>query len=95
MPEQTAVLLCLIGSYPALSELQHKTELTAAAAAAAACTGWAGGHHEHQQPTPASDWLAALGDLAYLLAVAVFRWHGRTLMWRAPASPTRSSDEQS
>ena len=39
MPEQTAVLLCLIGGYLALSELQHKTDLAAATAAAAASSG--------------------------------------------------------
>jgi hypothetical protein len=36
MPEQTAALLCLIGGYLALSELQYKADLTAATAAAAA-----------------------------------------------------------
>jgi len=36
MPEETAPLLCLIGSYLALSELQYKADLAAAAAAAAA-----------------------------------------------------------
>jgi len=35
MPEHTAVLLCLIGSYLALSELQYKADLAAAIAAAA------------------------------------------------------------
>jgi len=35
MPEHTAVLLCLIGGYLALSELQHKADLAAATAAAA------------------------------------------------------------
>jgi len=39
MPEQTAVLLCLIGGYLALSELQYKTDLAAATAAAAASSG--------------------------------------------------------
>ena len=39
MPEQTAVLLCLIGGYLALSELQHKADLAAATAAAAASSG--------------------------------------------------------
>ena len=39
MPEQTAVLLCLIGGYLALSELQHKADLAAATAAAAAGSG--------------------------------------------------------
>ena len=34
MPEETAVLLCLIGCYLALSELQYNADLTAAAAAA-------------------------------------------------------------
>ena len=34
LPEQAAVLLCLIGGYLALSELQHKTDLATAAAAA-------------------------------------------------------------
>jgi hypothetical protein len=37
-PEQTAVLLCLIGGYLALSELQYKADLTAAATAAAAAS---------------------------------------------------------
>jgi hypothetical protein len=35
MPEQTAVLLALIGGYLALSKLQYKADLAAAAAAAA------------------------------------------------------------
>ena len=39
MPEQTAVLLCLIGGYLALSELQYKADLAAATAAAAAGSG--------------------------------------------------------
>jgi len=39
MPEHTAVLLCLIGGYLALSELQYKTDLAAATAAAAAGSG--------------------------------------------------------
>ena len=39
MPERTAVLLCLIGGYLALSELQHKADLAAATAAAAAGSG--------------------------------------------------------
>jgi len=39
MPEHTAVLLCLIGGYLALSELQHKADLAAATAAAAAGSG--------------------------------------------------------
>ena len=39
MPEQTAVLLCLIGGYLALSELQYNTDLAAATAAAAASSG--------------------------------------------------------
>jgi hypothetical protein len=39
MPEQTAVLLCLIGGYLALSELQYKADLAAATAAAAASSG--------------------------------------------------------
>ena len=39
MPEQTAVLLCLIGGYLALSELQYKADLAAATAAAAASAG--------------------------------------------------------
>jgi len=39
MPEQAAVLLCLIGGYLALSELQHKADLAAATAAAAAGSG--------------------------------------------------------
>ena len=39
MPEHTAVLLCLIGGYLALRELQYKADLAAAAAAAAASTG--------------------------------------------------------
>jgi len=39
MPEQAAVLLCLIGGYLALSELQHKADLAAATAAAAASFG--------------------------------------------------------
>ena len=39
MPEQTVVLLCLIGGYLALRELQYKADLAAAAAAAAANTG--------------------------------------------------------
>jgi hypothetical protein len=39
MPEQTAVLLCLIGGYLALSELEYKADLTAATAAAAASSG--------------------------------------------------------
>ena len=38
-PEHTAVLLCLIGGYLALRELQYKADLAAAAAAAAANTG--------------------------------------------------------
>ena len=36
MPEQTAVLLCLIGGYLALSELRYKADLAAAVAATAA-----------------------------------------------------------
>jgi hypothetical protein len=36
MPERTAVLLCLIGGYLALSELQNKADLAAATVAAAA-----------------------------------------------------------
>ena len=39
MPEETVVLLCLIGGYLALSELQHKADLAAATAAAAASSG--------------------------------------------------------
>ena len=39
MPEHTAVLLCLIGGYLALGELQHKADLAAATAAAAAGSG--------------------------------------------------------
>ena len=39
MPEQTAALLCLIGGYLALSELQHKADLAAATTAAAAGSG--------------------------------------------------------
>jgi len=39
MPEQTVVLLCLIGGYLALSELRHKADLAAATAAAAASSG--------------------------------------------------------
>ena len=39
MPEETVVLLCLVGGYLALSELQYKADLAAAAAAAAASTG--------------------------------------------------------
>jgi len=39
MPEHAAVLLCLIGGYLALSELQHKADLAAATAAAAAGSG--------------------------------------------------------
>src|SRR5215469_18324912 len=39
MPEPTAVLLCLIGGYLALSELQHKADLAAATAAAAGSSG--------------------------------------------------------
>jgi len=39
MPEHTAVLLCLIGGYLALSDLQHKADLAAATAAAAAGSG--------------------------------------------------------
>ena len=39
MPEHTAVLLCLIGGYLALSDLQHKADLAAATAAAAASSG--------------------------------------------------------
>jgi len=39
MPEQTVVLLCLIGGYLALSELQYKADLAAATAAAAASSG--------------------------------------------------------
>ena len=39
MPEHTAVLLCLIGGYLALSELQYKADLAAATAAAAAGSG--------------------------------------------------------
>ena len=39
MPEHTAVLLCLIGGYLALSELQYNTDLAAATAAAAASSG--------------------------------------------------------
>jgi len=39
MPEHTAVLLCLIAGYLALSELQYKTDLAAATAAAAAGSG--------------------------------------------------------
>jgi len=36
LPEHTAVLLCLIGGYLALGDLQHKADLAAATAAAAA-----------------------------------------------------------
>jgi hypothetical protein len=39
MPEQTAVLVCLIGGYLALSELQYQADLTAAISAAAASGG--------------------------------------------------------
>jgi len=39
MPEETVVLLCLVGGYLALSELQYKADLAAATAAAAASTG--------------------------------------------------------
>jgi hypothetical protein len=39
MQERTAVLLCLIGGYLALSELQYKADLAAATAAAAAGSG--------------------------------------------------------
>ena len=39
MPEQTAVLLCLIGGYLALSELRYKADLATAAAATAAASG--------------------------------------------------------
>ena len=39
MPEHTAVLLCLIGGYLALGDLQHKADLAAATAAAAASSG--------------------------------------------------------
>jgi hypothetical protein len=39
MPEQAVVLLCLIGGYLALSELQYKADLAAATAAAAASSG--------------------------------------------------------
>ena len=39
MPEHTAVLLCLIGGYLALGDLQHKADLAAATAAAAAGSG--------------------------------------------------------
>jgi hypothetical protein len=39
MPEQTAVLLCLIGGYLALSELRYKADLAAAAAATAVASG--------------------------------------------------------
>jgi len=39
MPEQTAALLCLIGAYLALSELQYKADLAAASAAAAESSG--------------------------------------------------------
>jgi hypothetical protein len=39
MPERTAVLLCLIGGYLALSELQYKADLTAATAAVVASSG--------------------------------------------------------
>ena len=39
MPEQTAVLLCLIGGYLALGDLQYKADLVAATAAAAASSG--------------------------------------------------------
>ena len=39
MPEQTAVLLCLIGGYLALGKLQYKTDLAAATAAAARSAG--------------------------------------------------------
>jgi hypothetical protein len=39
MPEQTAVLLCLIGGYLALSELRYKADLAAAVAAGAAASG--------------------------------------------------------
>jgi hypothetical protein len=39
MPEQTAVLLALVGGYLALSELQYQADLTAATAAAAAGSG--------------------------------------------------------
>ena len=38
-PEHAAVLLCLIGGYLALGELQHKADLAAATAAAAASSG--------------------------------------------------------
>ena len=39
IPEQTAALMCLIGGYLALSELQYKADLAAATAAAAASAG--------------------------------------------------------
>jgi hypothetical protein len=39
IPEQTAVLLCLIGGYLALGKLQYKTDLAAATAAAARSAG--------------------------------------------------------
>jgi len=39
LPEHTAVLLCLIGGYLALGDLQHKADLAAATAAAAASSG--------------------------------------------------------
>jgi len=39
MPEETVVLLCLVGGYLALSELQYKADLAAATAAAAASAG--------------------------------------------------------
>jgi hypothetical protein len=39
MPEQTAVLLCLIGGYLALSELQYKADVAAVTTAAAASSG--------------------------------------------------------
>ena len=39
MPEETVVLLCLVGGYLALSELQYNAGLAAATAAAAASAG--------------------------------------------------------
>ena len=39
MPEEAVVLLCLIGGYLALSELQYKADLAAATAVAAASSG--------------------------------------------------------
>jgi len=53
MPEHTAVLLGLIGSYLALSELQHKADLAAATGAVVASGGYAGDHHERQRHIPA------------------------------------------